>query len=207
MTDDATPPTPHAKAHAAGMARPGARGLRAVLLGASAFGLAACEDDPEVAAQAYPTLEACLAADDAVTDPATCEAAHAAALQAHEASAPRYDEEALCEEQHGSACVEEVRGDGSHVFLPLMTGYLVGRALTGGQSRVLSSPLYGVQGGGYATPSGATRVTAAAGPVTVRASGFQPAAATAAQAPLTRATIAGRGGFGAARASGGGFGG
>jgi hypothetical protein len=67
-----------------------------------------------------------------------------------------------------------------------------------------SSPLYGVRGGGYATPAGDTRVGSVSGPATVRASGFQPAPSTASQAPLSRATVASRGGFGAARASGGG---
>ncbi len=116
-------------------------------------------------------------------------------------SAPRYDERALCESEHGGACVEEVHPDGSHVFLPVMAGYLLGRGLSGGQAGLVSSPLYGVRGGGYATPSGDTRVASASGPATVRASGFQPAAAT--QAPLSRATVASRGGFGAGRASGG----
>lgn len=211
MNDD-MPPIRHAEAGASRAVRRrlGARGLRAALLGASAFGLSACEEDPEVAAQAFPDLEACLAADDAVADPADCEAAHAAALQAHEASAPRYDERALCEAEHGGDCVEEVRPGGSHVFLPLMAGYLMGRGLSGGRAGLVSSPLYGVGGaggGGYATASGATRVASVSGPATVRASGFRPAAATATQAPLSRATVASRGGFGAARASGGGFGG
>lgn len=184
----------------------GARGLRAALLGAAAFGLAACEEDPEVAAQAYPDLEACLAADDAVTEPAACEEAFAAALAAHEASAPRYDDPALCEEEHGTPCVEEVRPGGGSVFLPIMAGYLIGRTL-GGQSRLVSSPLYGLRGGGFATASGDTRVAATTGAATLRGSSFAPAAVTANQAPMTRATVAARGGFGAARASGGGFGG
>lgn len=181
----------------------GARGFRAALLGAAAFGLAACEEDPEVAAQAYPDLGACLAAEDAVTDPADCEAAHAEALAAHEASAPRYDDPALCEEEHGTPCVEELRDDGTSVFLPIMAGYLIGRALSGGTSRTVASPLYGLRGGGYATASGETRVASTFGAASVRASAFRPAAATVAQAPLTRATVASRGGFGAARASGG----
>lgn len=207
--DDATvTPIPHAEAGSPKAARRlGARGLRAALLGASAFGLAACDEDPEVAAQAFPDLEACLAADDAVADPADCEAAHAEALGAHEASAPRYDELALCESEHGGDCVEEVRPDGTHVFLPIMAGYLLGRSLSGGRAGLVSSPLYGVRGGGYATASGDARVASVSGPATVRASGFRPAAATATQAPLSRATVSSRGGFGAGRASGGGFGG
>ena len=185
----------------------GARGFRVALLGAAAFGLAACEEDPEVAAQAYPDLESCLAADDAAADPAECETSFAAALEAHEASAPRYDDPALCQEEHGTPCVEEVRQDGTHVFLPVMAGYLIGRTMSGGIARTAASPLYGVRGGGYATASGDTRVAATSGPATVRASGFRAAAVTATQAPMTRATVASRGGFGAARASGGGFGG
>jgi uncharacterized protein YgiB involved in biofilm formation len=169
---------------------------RTVLLGAAAFGaLAACEDD-RIDARSFSSLESCVAADGegAPTDE-ECEAGFAAALATHEASAPRYESAALCQEEHGAeACVEEARPGGGSVFLPLMAGYMIGRSLSG--ATAMSQPVYRTAAGGAAALGG-TALSSVDGRATVRPDAFRAPAVTAGQAPLTRAAVTARGGFGA----------
>jgi uncharacterized protein YgiB involved in biofilm formation len=176
-------------------------------MGMAALALAACEEDPTVQAQAYPDLASCLdQADeaDAAFTAEDCETAFVEAQAAHLESAPRYDEEALCEEQHGGECIAEIRPGGT-VFMPILTGYLLGRALSGSSRPLLSQPLVR-QPGGFATVSGDTRLTSNAGGTQMRASSFRPAPPTRLAPPLSRATVAQTGGFGQTRTATGGRG-
>jgi uncharacterized protein YgiB involved in biofilm formation len=183
------------------------RAVPTVLMGMAALALAACEEDPAVQAQAFPNLAACLDEADEVDAPFTaqdCETAFAAAQAAHLESAPRYEDEGLCEEQHGGECIAEARPGGS-VFMPILTGYLLGRALSGGSQPLLSQPLVN-RPGGYATVSGDTQLASNRGAAEMRASAFRPAPATRLAPPLSRAAVARTGGFGQARTAIGGRG-
>ncbi|PHP29080.1 DUF1190 domain-containing protein [Limimaricola cinnabarinus] len=196
--------TPHASAP-----RKRSRHVRLALLGAAAFSLAACRDE-EVPSAAFPTLDACL---EAAAGPGTwvteesCEQGFGEALEAHVETAPRYDDEALCEAEHGGECmVEERPGGGGSVFLPLMAGYLLGNMLGGRGTR--AQPFYGRSGGGFATPGG-TFLNRARGSTTLSPNAFSAGPSTRTAAPMTRSSVARTGGFGAARTGSGarGFGG
>ncbi len=178
-----------------------------VLMGMAALSLAACEEDPTVQAQAFPNLASCLDGADEADASFTiqdCETAFAAAQAAHLESAPRYEDEALCEEQHGGECMVEAR-PGGPVFMPILTGYLLGRALSGNNRPLLSQPLVS-RPGGFATVSGDTRLTSNTGAAEMRASSFRPAPSARLAPPLSRAAVAQRGGFGQTRTAIGGRG-
>lgn len=199
MTTAPTPTTPRKRS----------RHVRIALLGAAAFSLAACRDE-EVPSAAFPTLDACL---EAAAGPGTwvteesCEQGFGEALEAHVETAPRYDEQALCEAEHDGECVAEERpGGGGSVFLPLMAGYLLGNMLGGRGAR--AQPFYGRSSGGFATPGG-TVLNNARGSTTLSQNAFKAGPVTRSAAPMTRATVNRTGGFGAARTGTGlrGFGG
>jgi uncharacterized protein YgiB involved in biofilm formation len=176
-------------------------------MGMAALSLAACDEDPTVQAQAFPDLASCLGEADEADAPFAaqdCETAFAAAEAAHLEGAPRYEDEALCEEQHGGECVAETR-PGGPVFMPILAGYLLGRALSGDGRAVLSQPIVR-RPGGYATVSGETRLTSNAGAAQMRASAFRPAPPTRLAPPLSRAAVSQTGGFGQTRTAIGGRG-
>jgi uncharacterized protein YgiB involved in biofilm formation len=133
-----------------------------------------------------------------------CETAFTDAQAAHLESAPRCEDEALCEEQHGGECMVEAR-PGGPVFMPILTGYLLGRALSGNCGPLLSQPLVS-RPGGFATVSGDTRLTSNTGAAEMRASSFRAAPSTRLAPPLSRAAVARTGGFGQTRTAIGGRG-
>ena len=183
------------------------RAVPTMLIGLTALALAACEEDPTVKAQAFPDLASCLDEADeagALFTAQDCETALAAAQATHVESAPRYEDEALCEEQHGGECVAEMR-PGGPVFMPILTGYLLGRALSGNSRPILSQPLVS-RPGGFATTTGDTRLTSNTGAAEMRASAFRPAPSTRLAPPLSRAAVAQTGGFGQTRTAIGGRG-
>ena len=183
------------------------RAVPTMLMGLAALALAACEDDPAIQAQAFPDLASCLDQADEVDAPFTaedCETAFAAAQSAHLESAPRYEDEALCEEQHEGECVAEMRPGGS-VFMPILTGYLLGRALSGSSRPLLAQPLVS-RPGGFATVAGDTRLSSNTGATEVRSSAFRAAPSARLAPALSRAAVAQRGGFGGTRTAIGGRG-
>ncbi|MBB3710816.1 uncharacterized protein YgiB involved in biofilm formation [Limimaricola variabilis] len=175
------------------------RHVRIALLGAAAFSLAACREE-DVPSAAFPTLDACL---EAAAGPGTwvteesCEEGFGQALEAHVETAPRYDDQALCEAEHGGECVAEERpGGGGSIFLPLMAGYLIGNMLGGRGS--MAQPFYGRSSGGFATPGG-TVLNQARGTTSLSPNAFRAGTPTRTAAPMTRATVNRTGGFGATR--------
>jgi uncharacterized protein YgiB involved in biofilm formation len=189
------------------------RTVRGALLGMSAFALTACEEPIDLTF--FSDVDQCTAAaakssEFSVGD---CERAFEQALAEHAVLAPRYDELALCEEQHGAeACApvevaggvpgeEPVASQAGMGFMPFFMGYMIGNALgrssPGGYA---GRPVYSdAKGGlfssdgkkmGFAGPGSTVRGT----PAAVRAP-----ALSAPMAPMTRATVSTRGGFGAAR--------
>jgi len=177
-----------------------------VLLGTAAFSLAACQPEEQVEATVFPSVEECRALADLPENDFTaeeCVEGYEEAQAIHRESAPRYEDQALCEEQHEGECVVEQRSDGSSIFLPLLAGYMIGNML-GGRG-MASKPLYRTSGGRYATPGGGTVLSGLRGKTQVRPASFGASPNTRAAAPLSRAAVQSRGGFGASR-TGGGFG-
>jgi uncharacterized protein YgiB involved in biofilm formation len=172
-----------------------------ILLGAATFAVTGCEDE-RVDANAFPDKASCEAAAKDGTLPFSvedCDAAFADALEEYERSAPRYDDIALCEEQHGGECVAQQGTGGSSIFMPLMAGYLMGSMLN--NSRAQTQPLYRDSAGKYATASGSTVLNGNKGSAKMAPASFRPAAATAAAAPMSRASVNATGGFGSSRTS------
>jgi len=193
--------------------------VRGALLGVSAFALAACDEPVDLTF--FSDVDQCTeaAAESSEFSAGDCDRAFEQAMAEHAVLAPRYDELALCEEQHGAeACAPvevaggvpggEVAGPeaaatqaSGSVFMPLFMGYMIGNALgrssAGGYA---GRPIYtDAKGGlfssdgrqmGFAGPGSTVRGT----PAAVRAPALRAPAA-----PMTRATISARGGFGAAR--------
>lgn len=170
------------------------------ILGAAAFGLAACQQEEQTDAAAFPDIESCVAAaaqsgwftrEDCMTTFAEAEALH-------QETAPRYESQALCEEQHGAeACAPDAAAGssgGGSIFMPLLAGYLIGQALGGG--RAMAQPVVPKAGGGYATPSGGTQLSRLNASGKMGAAAFAKAPTTVGQPPMTRAAVASRGGFG-----------
>lgn len=170
------------------------------LMGATAaFGLSGCKSE-ETDARAFPDEASCLAsveqgnlfytADD-------CRAAFAQAKADHAETAPRYDSLQVCEEQHGEGnCGTEAAqgaGGSGSIFMPLLMGYMIGSML-GGRG-VMSQPLMRTGTGGFATPGG-TALATNNGTGKMGTGVFAKAPVTAGQPPMTRATVAQRGGFG-----------
>ena len=190
------------------------RNVRIALLGAAAFGLSGCVPE-DVATQVFPSLAECRAAALDLTGAFSvedCEQAFALAEVAHNETAPRYNELALCEEQHGGECTVDpaaASSGGGSIFMPLMMGYMMGSMMNNGRAAMAAQPLYRTASGTFSTPSGATNLNANRGAINLAPTNFRAAAPTSAAQPMSRATVRATGGFGAARTGGGasGFGG
>lgn len=207
--DHAPEHTTPARNGLARQARKRSRHVALILAGTATLSLAACKDD-RVDAQAFPDLPSCIAAaqenglwfseDD-------CRKNFAEAEQNYAETAPRYDGLALCEQEHGKGnCQADPaaqQSGGGSVFMPLMMGYLMGSMLSRGGG-VFSQPLSRTADGGYATPNGQQRFSSNSATGKVATSAFNRAPATLGKAPMSRAQVAARGGFGAARTGGGG---
>lgn len=174
------------------------------LLTVSAFALAACQEDGE--AQSFANVEQCISASKMVEAKFTekdCRDGFAMATAENEKSAPRYDAMALCEEEHGAnACVAEQRSDGSSVFMPLMTGYMLGSWMNSDKDRDYRHsyvPMYPIKGGGYATSTGYYSSSygnkSYASPSVLSSKPVS----TFKSAPMSKVSIASRGGFGGAK--------
>lgn len=167
------------------------------LIGASAFALSACTDE-EVNARSYRDAQSCV---EGGGSPDVCEAEFAAAQQLHQESAPRYEDRALCEQEHGEGnCGESASQSGGHSsFMPVLMGYMIGRSMDSGRS-MAATPLYPTAAGGYASANSRLRTPSIGTQSTLRSSAFQTPASTVRAAPMTRANVSTRGGFGSTRA-------
>ena len=170
------------------------------ILGATAFTLAGCAEE-QIDAQAFPDLPSCVKAaeSDGLFSVEECRAAVAEAQTLHVESAPRYDSLTVCEEQHGQgACGSEASateaGSGG-IFMPLLAGYLIGNMMRGSGGMAASQPMYRTANGRFATPGG-TPYSGNSGRGTLGAGQFAKPPVTQGRAPMSRATVASRGGFG-----------
>lgn len=88
-------------------------------------------------------------------------------------------------------------GGGGSIFLPLLAGYMIGQMLNNGG--VAGKGLYPKAGGGVATADGRTQVSGVGGATKVAPAALDRAAPTVNQPPMSKATVAASGGFGACR--------
>ncbi len=181
--------------------------IRLTLLGAAAFGMVGCTPET-VETHVFPTLEECTASatGDSGYSSRECSEAFALAEVAHAETAPRYNERALCEEQHGGECVADpsaAASGGGSIFMPLMMGYMMGSMMNNGRATMGAQPLYRNSTGGFSTASGATNLNGNRGAVSLAPSNFRAAPTTTGAAPMTRASVRATGGFGAGRTGGG----
>ena len=186
------------------------RHVALVLAGTAAVMLAGCKDD-KVEAQAFPDLESCIAAsekDGLWFTADDCRTQFAAAQKELAETAPRYESKELCEAEHGQgACGADPAGadpnapaaqqqqGGGFSFMPLLVGYMMGSMLSRGGG-VFSQPMIRTPNG-FSTPSGTQIFASNRGAGRVPTATFNRAPATIGKAPMTRAQVAQRGGFGA----------
>ncbi len=125
------------------------RTAKLVLMGVAPLALSACAEQQE--ALIYPTVEACVAG--GLVSEAECRSAYDTAKVASDESAPRYLSRADCIADFGAdQCQSAPHSQG--YFLPLMTGFMIARALDGG--RYYPQPLYRPRTGEWTTGGGYT---------------------------------------------------
>ncbi|CAM3391665.1 DUF1190 domain-containing protein [Paracoccus nototheniae] len=190
------------------------RTVALTILGAAAFTVAGCREE-QVEAQAFPDLASCrsAASDGGLVTAAQCDQAFAEAEALHVEAAPRYDSLAVCEEQHGAGnCGSEEQqvsnGGSGGIFMPLLAGYLIGSMMgRAGGGTAAAQPMYRNAQGGFTNATRTTNFGSNAGRAQMGSQTFARPAATAGQAPMSRATATSRGGFGSAGGARSGFGG
>lgn len=208
--------------HASTRRRLRSRAVRASLLGAAAFALTACEEPVDLTF--FVDAEQCrsAAAESSEFSEGDCDRAFEQAAAEHAVLAPRYDDFALCEEQHGEgACATsqaaggiadglppegaeaaQASGGGAS-FMPFFMGYMMGNMLSSNRpGGYAGRPVYQDAKGQFFSTDG--RSFGFAGPgskVSGYASQMQSPNLTRVAPPMTRAVVQARGGFGAARAS------
>lgn len=209
MTDQPTtlpPPRRRKRSVAAGLSTAGALAM-----------LSACDADPSpeqvsrerygapTEVSAFGTVGECIAS--GAFAQVTCEEAASAAAKEDGKVAPRFSEQNLCEDQFGQGnCFARTDG-GTSFFVPLLTGFMIGRLLDGPGYRY--SGLYrNDRDRTWYTPSGAWLYNGGYGG---RGYGYQ-VGSRAVTTPVTtqriqtRSSVVSRGGFGgrvSARSSGG----
>ncbi|AUM73323.1 DUF1190 domain-containing protein [Paracoccus jeotgali] len=182
------------------------------LAGAAVMTLAACEDDKTDAA-AFPDLDSCVSEarkGSLFFTEQDCQTQFAQAQQDYLETAPRYESQELCEQEHGAgncggdpAQAQSGGGMGS-IFMPLFMGYMLGSMMGGGRG-ISSQPMVKTAQGGFSTPSGNQSFASNRGVGKVPTSAFAKAPSTIGKPPMSRAQVSSRGGFGAASTARGGM--
>nr|WP_052208251.1 DUF1190 domain-containing protein [Croceibacterium mercuriale] len=107
-------------------------------LAVASLTLSGCEDPPAEPLR-FSSVEQCVSAG---YERPFCQSTQSAALAEHERSAPQYSNAAQCEAEWGDNGCQRASSGGS-MFTPLLAGFLVGRALSGGNSYYGGSGYYG----------------------------------------------------------------
>jgi uncharacterized protein YgiB involved in biofilm formation len=198
---------------------PARRRLRSASATLSAAGLAAmlsgCEADPQsqfgepTEVAAFQSVNECVAS--GAFSQVQCTEASNDALVNDAKTAPRYESQALCEDSFGGGqCLRRTEG-GQSFFVPLLTGFMIGRLLDGGGYRYHG--LYrSRRDDSYYTGSGAWLRSGGYGG---RPWGYQVGSRALAAPPVpvttqriqTRSSVVSRGGFGGRASARGGWGG
>jgi uncharacterized protein YgiB involved in biofilm formation len=129
-----------------------------LLAGVAVLTLAACGDDepaPTSETRIYGSLPACL--DDATNmeDVQVCRDGYTKSLE-RIASAPKFDQQAKCEETYGPgncARVQQTTEGGGSVWLPAMVGFMIGRQFGSSGNLYSFDPIYRDRQGYAYSPS------------------------------------------------------
>ena len=157
----------------------------------------------------YASLEECKAA--GVYAPAFCDQSFAAAQADHAQNAPKFNDQQSCEERYGvDQCVPRNQAGGGSFFTPLLTGFIVGQALSNLGGGYGGRALYRDRYGGYGYSDGRRFDRNApyggyGGQQRIGRNRFDAPAATAPTRTQSRSAVVSRGGFGGG--GGRGFGG
>jgi uncharacterized protein YgiB involved in biofilm formation len=146
-------------------------------------------------AREYASLEECKAA--GVYAPAFCDQSFAAAQADHAQNAPKFNDQQSCEERYGvDQCVPRSQAGGGSFFTPLLTGFIVGQALSnlggGGYGRAIYRDRYG----GSSLGDGRRLSRDSFGRTQIGRSRFDAPAVRAPERTQSRGSVISRGGFG-----------
>lgn len=184
------------------------RHVALLLAGSAILALAACEDD-RVDAQSFPDLDSCVAAareNSLWFTEQDCRNNFASAAQEYLETAPRYESKELCEQEHGAGKCDTdptqtnpgqtaQNPGGGFSFMPMLMGFMLGSMMSRGGG-IFSQPMVQSANGRYSTPKGDQSFASNRGAGKVPAQTFTRGPTTMGQAPLSRAAVAQRGGFG-----------
>ncbi len=164
-----------------------------LLMSAAPLMLTACGSDDATSEGLYTSVDACV---EQTNDRYTCQEAFAQATAKAETESPRYESREDCIAAHGEGqCEQRKTSTGHSYFMPMMTGFLLGQMLRGGQSAGFAgNPAYRDRAGNWQRPA-----PGAAGGV------YRAGSAGAAMAPINaqpnKAPTVSRGGFGSSSSS------
>ena len=180
------------------------------LMAGAGLSLGACDNAPSatqwgdqtpaasqpVEAATFASLDECKRGE-AYTD-AECDTAYAEAQKASDKDGPRFADQDSCEARYGVAqCVPRSQAGGGSVFTPLLTGFIIGQAMSNMGGGYRGAPMYRDRDGGWS--SGAGRPLSrdyVTGRATVRSDAFGPPRASAPSRMQSRSAVISRGGFG-----------
>jgi uncharacterized protein YgiB involved in biofilm formation len=187
------------------------------LMAGTAMSISACDGSPaatqwgdppaatrEVEAKTFASLDECKSSGDMTA--AQCETAYAEAQKASAENAPKFSDQQSCEERYGvDQCVPRNSQGGGSFFTPLLTGFIVGQALSNMGGGYRGAPMYrdreGTYYGGSGYPLSRDYVT---GRTRVRSDSFDAPSAQAPTRVQSRSSVISRGGFGGSGRSYGG---
>jgi len=181
------------------------------LMAGTALSVSACDNTPaatqwgdppaasrEVEAKTFASLDECKSSGDMTA--AQCDTAYAEAQKDAATNAPKFSDQQSCEERYGvDQCVPRSSNNGGgSFFTPLLTGFIVGQALSNmGGGGYRGAPMYrdrdGTFYGGSGQPLSRDYVT---GRTRVRADSFDAPEARAPARVQSRSSVISRGGFG-----------
>jgi uncharacterized protein YgiB involved in biofilm formation len=187
------------------------------LMAGTAMSISACDGSPaatqwgdppaatrEVEAKTFASLDECKSSGDMTA--AQCETAYTEAQKASAENAPKFSDQQSCEERYGvDQCVPRNSQGGGSFFTPLLTGFIVGQALSNMGGGYRGAPMYrdreGTYYGGSGYPLSRDYVT---GRTRVRSDSFDAPTAQAPTRVQSRSSVISRGGFGGSGRSFGG---
>jgi uncharacterized protein YgiB involved in biofilm formation len=162
---------------------------RSLALGVAVATLAGCGSQEEV--KVVSSVEECATQTELNLE--ECEAAYQKAQDEAERTGPKYTSRAQCEAEFGYGQCGPSRGGG--VFMPMMTGFMIGRMLSGNNYGSVYNPVYR-----YNRPSSSlhNRIMTADGKVIGKSgqSSYRVSKSTMKSKPTATRTVS-RGGFGA----------
>jgi len=191
------------------------RSRRVVLTTLTAAGAAAVSgcgssdwSDSDAEGQVFSSVTECVAAGESRSE---CENAYAQARSADNDSAPRFDSQALCEQEFGSNQCEQRTSSGNSFWVPLLAGFVIGNVIDDididGRKRRRYAPLYRSSAGTWYHGG------AAYGPLSRRSGGGYAFSRGGFDRPVSaprtysRSDVASRGGFGGRSSSSSSWGG